>query len=213
MSEVEVGRDVPHRDTFRSVLQRWSKLHDAYREKVDDLAWWYSERANISVLSAAFWQEEGTSFALQDLRVMRGRRGARKGRGDVRVHMADFAVNIEARLVWPRLANRKAVEAVKDALADADSALNDHDPDDRADVGISMAFVVPELNVRFPDKIVSRAHELGELLRNDLVRGRGDGLWAEVFVPPEQGRSWLGKDERYAYPAAFLVGRLRWPRF
>lgn len=215
MNRIEIGSAVPHGKEWKKILRRWQKLMELYRAESDDLAYWYTEQANVSVLAGAVWQSPGATFALQDLRVLRGRTQAEasKGRGDLYFDAGAFTCDLEAKLRWPKVPSDVSVRIVRDALDDASTQLTDLPPSTRADMGVAICFVVPELAPSRAPEAWDYTRRVLDLVREDVIRGSERCFYAEYRVPEAMAADQVaGRDGRHLYPGVGIIGRVRWPR-
>lgn len=106
------GANGPH-SCWKRVFAEWERVQLEYWSNVpDDIGWWSSERANVSLLAHAIWRARG--YPLQEYGDEKGR-GANKyrGRPDMYAFLRPRHYMIEAKQCWPRPRGdwQKAVEA------------------------------------------------------------------------------------------------------
>ncbi len=115
----------------------------------DDAPYYYTERANISVLAVAGWKSN--CLFLQDFSI--GKRGQSNGRCDLYFYIDELERQeyIEAKIGW---SIGSAGNVLSNALSDA-KKLKIKD-----DVRIGMAFIVPGIHEKHKSDIGNKIHEL-----------------------------------------------------
>ena len=101
------GQDMRQLRIFSRVLDRWAETNIRCArawEGVEEVPWWYNERALLSVLAAAVWQERGIAFeefrTEKRSRLKKARRGLYPGRQDLYIRLRGKEFIAEAKRCW-----------------------------------------------------------------------------------------------------------------
>jgi hypothetical protein len=92
---------------LKPVLKKWCELNRVYLNKAEpDCAWWYNERASISILAAAAWKCGYPALEEFSTEKRKFKRDEHKpGRCDLKIHVGSKDFQFEAKQVWARLGN------------------------------------------------------------------------------------------------------------
>ena len=106
---------------LRPVLIKWCNLNKVYLNKTQpDCAWWYNERASISILAAAAWKCGYPALEEFSTEKRRFKRYAYEpGRCDLKIHIGSEDYQFEAKQVWARLGNRRGkddLEPIRESI-------------------------------------------------------------------------------------------------
>jgi hypothetical protein len=107
------GRDQSH-SCWKHVFSEWGRVqHDYWSNVPEDIGWWSSERANVSLLAHAVWRARG--YSLQEYGDVKGSgTNQYRGRPDMYAYfLRSRHYMIEAKQCWPRLRGdwQAAIEA------------------------------------------------------------------------------------------------------
>lgn len=148
---------------WANVFRTWAGFHSRYRDQTgNDLAWWYRERPNLSVVSAAIWARGGS--ALEEYRNDKWNGPAQyAGRADQWAVLGGFGYSIEAKHLYASLHGGLREDPVARAMQEAreDVARVDEDPEHRT----AMTFVTPYFPVGRGGDAEQAVPKMRELLR------------------------------------------------
>lgn len=206
-----------------AALKRWQNLLWRYSEEVKkDVAYWYNERANVSLLAAAVWTLGGV--AIEEFTVNRRRsavgsqdqRSSRQGRCDLWFQICNF---LEAKTVWPN--DSKDADAfkriLKRKLKEAKRQLKTLPEDEIKDAHglLAVCFVVPEVNqTESPNGSINSFYNLASsaLCQPSRKKSFENKYFVAAYEVTREGEE-TGKlsppryDDFY-YPGVVLVGVL-----
>ena len=102
-SEIKFKAGIVHNNQnlieLEPVLKRWTKSVQEYNRTVKDICWMYKERANVSILAGAAWQEKGWTAMEEYGTVKKKENGDRSnGRCDLYISNEELDFAIEAKL-------------------------------------------------------------------------------------------------------------------
>lgn len=182
------------------VLQEWIDLQDQFYERAGQLAYCYSERANVGLLAAAMWRCR--HIAIEEFATRRCDGWRSPGRIDLFVQIGRCALCIEAKILrlrapenesewrtfWQLL--RAKVRAARHEAARASRGTFRHR------VGLVFCVLSTTIAMRWSP---TRLRDLARALDSESARQRVDFLAA--YMP--MGRL---PAEQQQYPAVILVG-------
>lgn len=195
---------------FEPVLHSWIMAVNEYSQafQFEDACWWYNERANISILSAAAWKTTGW-VAIEEFSTQKHGGGdgqLKNGRCDLYLakggHDVSFA--IEAKQAWQNIGDRtkdslsKSRDMVKAAKKDA-AKLQKFE----AKYRFAACFLIP----RFPqsqsdiDGGINIEERLGCWLERIEAELKPDGM---AWVFPKSAQN-LSSESGKIYPGVCLV--------
>ncbi|TVT80468.1 hypothetical protein [Pseudomonas sp. H3(2019)] len=110
----------PKLEFLRPVLERWFECIDRYNTVRGDneSPYWFDERANVSLLSAAAWMAEMVTLE-QTPTKKQIEEGERKGRADLFIASKEERAYLQATQRWPRVNNLNLTQALLDVVSDA----------------------------------------------------------------------------------------------
>ncbi|MCU1750004.1 hypothetical protein [Pseudomonas sp. 6D_7.1_Bac1] len=110
----------PRLEFLRPVLERWFECIDRYNTVRGDneSPYWFDERANLSLLSAAAWMAEMVTTE-QTPTKKQIEEGERNGRVDLFIASKEDRAYLQATQRWPRVNNLNLTQALLDAVSDA----------------------------------------------------------------------------------------------
>ena len=136
-------------DLIDKLLNSWIAAQEKYFEvkekpRYQDMAYYYNERANVSLLAAAAWRlSETENFtAIEEYSV---KRNNTDGRCDLWLNLAGYGINVEAKIFWPT-SEENAIYFIDHHLKAAKNQLAGLNEKDRSILRLSACFVVPWLN-------------------------------------------------------------------
>lgn len=80
------------------ILEQWVALQHRFFIRIGESAYCYSERANISLLSAATWHCH--HIAMEEFAIRRGNGWRGPGRADLFMQIGRWSLCVEAKLAW-----------------------------------------------------------------------------------------------------------------
>lgn len=208
------------------ILKNWCFLHDFYaRHQMDDAAYWYNERASISILAAAAWQQKNW-VALEEYSTRKvnptydgeaaHERADRSGRCDLFIgsNLGNAQFAIEAKHCWQPIGSRVKDDklylhkAVKDAWNDAgDLQLNE------ATNRLAVVFCTPSINIKTLSAHVRNDESIHNLISSwaknleaMLFDNKIDGL---AYCFPKKNRHLEDASGKRIFPGAAVVIRQR----
>jgi hypothetical protein len=110
----------PRLRCLRPALERWIAINRKLsHEWSPDTPWWYNERASLSILAGAIWQENGTAFEeFSWTKTRSGKLG--HGRVDLEFSLGVYGYRAEAKLRFLRVSQGFAhIGRLNDQLAEA----------------------------------------------------------------------------------------------
>jgi hypothetical protein len=140
---------------WRRVFKEWGQVQLDYWGNVpDDIGWWSSERANVSLLAHAIWRANG--YSLQEYGDEKGRGVNRyRGRPDMYAFLRPHHYMIEAKQCWPRPRGKWQFK-IKSSFAQAVKAADDNDRDDGCRAALTFAsYIVPENHIHSAGDLVA----------------------------------------------------------
>jgi len=110
----------PKLEFLRPVLERWFECIDRYIQVHGDneSPYWFDERANLGLLSAAAWMSEMVTLEQTPTKKQQ-EDGDRNGRADLYIATNEERVYIQATQRWPRVNDLNLTQALLDAVSDA----------------------------------------------------------------------------------------------
>ncbi|NWA29158.1 hypothetical protein HX870_32170 [Pseudomonas gingeri] len=110
----------PKLEFLRPALERWPECIDRYNQLLGDgqAPYWFNERANLGLLSAAAWAAE--MVTLEHFQTKKQfEEGDRGGHCDLQISTAQESVYIQATQRWPKVNNLNPMPALLDVTSDA----------------------------------------------------------------------------------------------
>ncbi|PMU07821.1 MULTISPECIES: hypothetical protein [unclassified Pseudomonas] len=110
----------PKLEFLRPVLERWFDCIDRYNAVRGDneTPYWFDEKANLSLLSAAAWMAEMVTLQQTPTR-KQIEEGERNGRADLFISGSEERAYLQATQRWPRVNNLNLTQALQDITSDA----------------------------------------------------------------------------------------------
>ncbi|VVO18131.1 hypothetical protein [Pseudomonas fluorescens] len=110
----------PKLEFLRPMLERWLDCIDRYNQVQgdNDAPYWFDERANIGLLSAAAWMAEMVTLEQAATRKQQ-EDGDRNGRADLYIANKDERAYLQASQRWPRVNNLNLTQALAEVVGDA----------------------------------------------------------------------------------------------
>ncbi|MGY2236996.1 hypothetical protein ACW9ID_18385 [Pseudomonas gingeri] len=117
----------PKLEFLRPALERWFDCIDRYNQVLGDgqAPYWFNERANLGLLSAAAWAAE--MVTLEHFQTKKqAEEDDRNGRCDLHIATSEASAYIRANQRWPRFNNLNLMPALLDAVGDARKVSHPH---------------------------------------------------------------------------------------
>jgi len=117
----------PKLEFLRPALERWPECIDRYNQFLGDgqAPYWFNERANLGLLSAAAWMAE--MVTLEHFQTKKQlEEGDRSGRCDLQIATAQESVYIKATQRWPKVNNLNPMPALLDVVGEAKKVSHPH---------------------------------------------------------------------------------------
>ena len=110
----------PKLEFLRPVLERWFDCIDRYNavRGDNDTPYWFDERANLGLLSAAAWMAEMVTLQSAPTR-KQNEEGERNVSADLFIAGADERAFIQATQRWPKVTNLNLTQPLLEATSDA----------------------------------------------------------------------------------------------
>ena len=110
----------PKLEFLRPVLERWFDCIDRYTavRGDNDTPYWFDEKANLSLLSAAAWMAEMVTLQQTPTR-KQTEEGERNGRADLFIATSEERAYLQATQRWPRVNSLNLTQALQDITSDA----------------------------------------------------------------------------------------------
>ncbi|MGH8332842.1 MAG: hypothetical protein ACRES0_20800 [Pseudomonas sp.] len=110
----------PKLEFLRPVLERWFDCIDRYNavRGDNDTPYWFDEKANLSLLSAAAWMAEMVTLQQTPTR-KQTEEGERNGRADLFIATSEERAYLQATQRWPRVNSLNLTQALQDITSDA----------------------------------------------------------------------------------------------
>ncbi|AUM71263.1 hypothetical protein [Pseudomonas fluorescens] len=110
----------PKLEFLRPVLERWFDCIDRYNavRGDNDTPYWFDERANLGLLSAAAWMAEMVTLQNAPTR-KQNEEGERNVSADLFIAGADERAFIQATQRWPKVTNLNLTQPLLEATSDA----------------------------------------------------------------------------------------------
>jgi len=110
----------PKLEFLRPMLERWFDCIDRYNavRGDNDTPYWFDERANLGLLSAAAWMAEMVTLQNAPTR-KQNEEGERNVSADLVIASTDERAFIQATQRWPRVSNLNLTQPLAEATSDA----------------------------------------------------------------------------------------------
>lgn len=110
----------PKLEFLRPVLERWFECIDRYNavRGDNDTPYWFDEKANLSLLSAAAWMADMVTLQQTPTR-KQTEEGERNGRADLFIATSEERAYLQATQRWPRVNSLNLTQALQDITSDA----------------------------------------------------------------------------------------------
>lgn len=110
----------PKLEFLRPVLERWFDCIDRYNavRGDNDTPYWFDEKANLGLLSAAAWMAEMVTLQHTPTR-KQTEEGERNGRADLFIATSEERVYLQVTQRWPRVNSLNLAQALQDITSDA----------------------------------------------------------------------------------------------
>ncbi|MCJ8205276.1 hypothetical protein [Pseudomonas sp. RGM2987] len=110
----------PKLEFLRPMLERWFDCIDRYNavRGDNDTPYWFDERANLGLLSAAAWMAEMVTLQNAPTR-KQNEEGERNVNADLLIASADERAFIQATQRWPKVSNLNLSQPLSEAASDA----------------------------------------------------------------------------------------------
>ncbi len=181
---------------LRKPLEYWIKNIDNYVKIFDgdDLPYWFNERANVGVLAAAAWQADFVSLEEHQVDKISSESTSKKGRNDLYISSEEEQLYIEAKVVFPNIANinrlKKSIDLRMDkAIADTKKLEEDLPK-------ATLVFIAPYSK----DKKMANTDEIDNF--KSLIMNHSSPVKAWAF--PKMKKPPVSHDGKY-YPGVALI--------
>lgn len=185
--------------SLEKVLSAWVHLNSAFFTATDDAAWWYNERASISILAAAAWTAGGV--ALEEFSTRKKERGEkeRAGRADIFFKINGQEFSCEAKFLWMLLGARNPISYIERSLKVACADARCLNPNDGKRFGICFITIITPKNVK-------RLNEEIRALQKKIAAKKYDAF-AWSFPTEARNLTFKKKIWRNArcYPGTFII--------
>lgn len=188
--------------SIKKILREWIKLNNQYFISTRDAAWWYNERASISILAAAAWAAGGVS--LEEFSTRKKGRGqkAKIGRADIFFKIDGKRFSCEAKFLWLRLNAKMPAAQIQKRLDSACDDARKLNPKEGEQLGICFVSVLtPADTAHVNDRLIALQEAISSAHFFDAL------AW---FFPTKARK--LGYDKKvwatyssYSYPGSFIV--------
>jgi hypothetical protein len=110
----------PKLEFLRPVLERWFDCIDRYNavRGDNDTPYWYDEKANLGLLSAAAWMAEMVTLQNTPTR-KQNEEGERNASADLFIASSEERAYLQATQRWPRVNSLNLTQALADITSDA----------------------------------------------------------------------------------------------
>lgn len=110
----------PKLEFLRPLLERWFDCIDRYNavRGDNDTPYWFDEKANLSLLSAAAWMAEMVTLQQTPTRKQL-EEGERNARADLLIATSDERAYLQATQRWPKVNSLNLTQALVDITQDA----------------------------------------------------------------------------------------------
>ncbi len=140
---------LPSRPLYKQwtlVLKEFGKIMNEYNS-INDVAYWYGERALTGLLTAAAWRIKG-GWSIEEFTGLR-RTGGRQnsGKGDAWIGIQRKTFTVEAKMVWAQGPLDTAIKDIRKRLGEAGDQLDSLDATYQIAVPTAVCYIVPELNL------------------------------------------------------------------
>jgi len=171
--------------------------------KTPDVGYWWGERPNIGLLSAAAWRMGSRCVALEEYRA--DRQGY--GRCDLWLNLAGLTINIEAKHVWAGTPDT-AVRRARDELDVATGQLSRLHDNECGHLGLAVCFVAPEFTIsgRKPADCLTHAIPFWDAIHDSFSTSRY--IVDAYQCPVKFLRGFWKNGAAMAYPGVAVVMRL-----
>lgn len=197
-------------DNLVSIIEGWIEAHIEYAEihEDNDVAYYFNERANISMLAAGAWKSG--AVALEEFTARKGI-GAdkRHGRVDLYISTREWNAEIEAKHKWMNLAlsDEKFADRVNETIA---KATGDALLISGAWHRYACAFFVPSVRVRQYDEYAADPEAMLQTELQRYLAQKKPDIWAWCF--PDVARRFRLNKETYYPGVVMALKRVNFPR-
>lgn len=110
----------PKLEFLRPVLERWFDCIDRFNavRGDNDTPYWYDEKANMGLFSAAAWMAEMVTLQQTSTR-KQNEEGERNSRADLFIASTEERAYLQTTQRWPRVNNLNLTQALQDITSDA----------------------------------------------------------------------------------------------
>ncbi|MEO6680743.1 MAG: hypothetical protein ABIO21_25690 [Pseudomonas sp.] len=110
----------PKLEFLRPLLERWFDCIDRYNavRGDNDTPYWFDEKANLSLLSAAAWMAEMVTLQQTPTR-KQTEEGERNARADLLIATSEERAYLQATQRWPKVNSLNLTQALVDITSDA----------------------------------------------------------------------------------------------
>ena len=149
---------------FKSILESWLGLIMTFQTKDTIKApYWYTERANIGLFSAAATKNNWTTLEEFHRNKNKGKDKISLGRLDLWMYDGLNSFFVEAKQVWPNITKNIKTDFISWSLEDA---IVDSQKHKKADHRLlAMSFIVPRIDISNNSQIESRVKALVSSLK------------------------------------------------
>jgi hypothetical protein len=205
-------KDNSNLQMLKPILHNWTQLIAQYSKffNGEDACYWYTERANTGILSAAAWKTRNW-VALEEYQTTKldPQGGEKNGRCDLMLaSMQDGQQTLfafEAKQIWYNIAPQKPYAKIQDKMnlaKDDVGKLKKEEGNHR----IAASFVIPWLNKKYSESIEDRLAEWLDGLQNNVFQNANTHALAWAF--PIETRYLEGK-RQHICPGICLLLRER----
>lgn len=185
--------------SLHPILNEWILCIDKFLSEADDRAWWYNERATLSILAAAAWMSGSGNIALEEYVTDKGHKASSyKGRCDLFIGTKSNNYACEAKQIWCSIGGsaKNTQEIIKKGLKSSEKAarkLQSHEGQ-----RLAITFIVPKLPP-------SDESNIDKLLKLWLKEIRTYECSCIAWTFPAKIRRQPSESSGYFYPGVVMI--------
>lgn len=191
-------RKTKETDVWNKILINWIKVHKKYMKISEvDNAYFYNERASLSLLAASIWQSNG--IAIEEYSSEKNHEdGIYNGRVDLWFQIDKYYCVVESKQVFKRVIN-KNIESIssdidfkmKEAIKDARSSMQ-HEK-----IGYAVVFFTPTILISKPVPF--------EIIHSEVIKSDYDFI---SYIKGNESNHYDNpKDPKRIFPAGYIIGK------
>lgn len=208
---------------LKPVIEEWTEMVLEFSDqRPDDVCWWYTERATLSILAGAAWrtknwlalEEYSTSKTIVSDKEDATVRRIKSGRCDLYLKNGAVSFAFEAKQVWQPIVTGRAkakpnpyiAHGMDDAFADAAQL-----DKDEAGARVALTFVVPSIAPStLPTESRARSIAVTTAVEDWLRPIRTNLQWhAYAHVFPKESRLMVPSKGKRVFPGVVMLMRVR----